>query len=245
MVEHPGGPTVLLVSYPELQQAWHRGLWDSGIGMDFARPESDLRAYRMVLVPQLQLLGDTAIDSLVAYVRDGGTLVCGFFTGVADVDDRIRPGGMDGRLRELFGIRTVHEWWPLDAGATVACDGFRGTLWSEELEPDGSAETVAAYREGELDGLPAVLRKGGAWYVSTLPEPDSLRDLLGRAAAEAGCTPRAGGAAHRGRGGAARRAALPAEPRPGTGRGSTAGPATSTCSRGPRPMAVWSWTATT
>ncbi|MFJ9143802.1 MULTISPECIES: beta-galactosidase [Streptomyces] len=178
-----------LVSYPELQQAWHRGLWDSGIGMDFARPESDLRAYRMVLVPQLQLLGDTAIDSLVAYVRDGGTLVCGFFTGVADVDDRIRPGGMDGRLRELFGIRTVHEWWPLDAGATVACDGFRGTLWSEELEPDGSAETVAAYREGELDGLPAVLRKGGAWYVSTLPEPDSLRDLLGRAAAEAGVRP--------------------------------------------------------
>lgn len=113
-----------LVSYPELQQAWHRGLWDSGIGMDFARPESDLRAYRMVLVPQLQLLGDAAIDNLVAYVRDGGTLVCGFFTGVADVDDRIRPGGMDGRLRELFGIRTVHEWWPLDAGATVACDGF-------------------------------------------------------------------------------------------------------------------------
>ncbi|WP_411118707.1 beta-galactosidase [Streptomyces sp. 058-1L] len=178
-----------LVSYPELLQAWHRGLWDSGIGMDFARPQSDLRAYRMVLVPQLQLLGDAAIDNLVAYVRDGGTLVCGFFTGVADVDDRIRPGGMDGRLRELFGIRTVHEWWPLDAGATVACDGFRGTLWSEELEPDGSAETVAAYREDELDGLPAVLRKGGAWYVSTLPEPDSLRDLLGRAAAEAGVRP--------------------------------------------------------
>ncbi|WGP08702.1 beta-galactosidase [Streptomyces sp. SH5] len=178
-----------LVSYPELLRAWHRGLWDSGVGTEFARPEADLSAYRLVLVPQLHLLGDAAIDNLVAYVRGGGTLVCGFFTGVADVDDRIRPGGMDGRLRELFGIRTVHEWWPLDAGATVACDGFRGTLWSEELEPDGSAETVAAYREGELDGLPAVLRKGGAWYVSTLPEPGSLRDLLARAAAEAGVRP--------------------------------------------------------
>ncbi|MEV5160200.1 beta-galactosidase [Streptomyces sp. NPDC053728] len=175
-----------LVSYPELLQAWHRGLWESGITTDFARPGADLSAYRMVLVPHLQLLDDAATDTLVAYVRGGGTLVCGFFTGVADVDDRIRPGGMDSRLRGLFGIRTVHEWWPLDADVTVECDGFRGTLWSEELEPDGSAETVAAYRGGELDGLPAVLRKGTAWYVSTLPEPEALRALLGRAAADAG-----------------------------------------------------------
>ncbi|MBM7439742.1 beta-galactosidase [Streptomyces sp. HB132] len=178
-----------LVSYTELVQAWHRGLWESGIGTEFARPEADLSAYRMVLVPQLQLLADAAVDNLVAYVRGGGTLVCGFFTGVADVDDRIRPGGMDDRLREMFGIRTVHEWWPLDAEATVECDGFRGTLWSEELEPDGSAETVAAYRGGELDGLPAVLRKGTAWYVSTLPEPEALRGVLGRVAAGAGVRP--------------------------------------------------------
>ncbi|MEU9063356.1 beta-galactosidase [Streptomyces sp. NPDC048430] len=178
-----------LVSYTELVQAWHRGLWEGGFSTEFARPDADLSAYRMVLVPQLQLLSDAATDNLVAYVRGGGTLVCGFFTGVADVDDRIRPGGMDSRLRELFGIRTVHEWWPLDEGATVECDGFRSTLWSEELEPDGSAETVSAYRGGELDGLPAVLRKGTAWYVSTLPEPEALRGLLGRAAAGAGVRP--------------------------------------------------------
>ncbi|MFE8005114.1 beta-galactosidase [Streptomyces sp. NPDC057418] len=183
-----GRPSAL-VAYPDLVQAWHRGLWESGIGTRFARPEADLSAFRMVVVPQLYLLTDAAIDNLVSYARSGGTLVCGFFTGVADVDDRIRPGGMDGRLRELFGIRTVHEWWPLDADASVECDGFRGGLWSEELEPDGSAETVSAYRGGELDGLPAVLRKGTAWYVSTLPEPHALRALLGGAAAGAGARP--------------------------------------------------------
>ncbi|WP_069170312.1 beta-galactosidase [Streptomyces griseus] len=183
-----GSPSAL-VEYPDLMRAWHRGLWESGIATEFARPDGDLGAYRLVVVPQLYLLDDAAIDGLVAYVRGGGTLVCGFFTGVADPDNRIRPGGMDSRLRELFGIRTVHEWWPLDADATTECDGFRGTLWSEELEPDGSAETVSAYRGGELDGLPAVLRKDTAWYVSTLPEPEALRDLLGRVAAGAGVRP--------------------------------------------------------
>ncbi|MDK1472415.1 beta-galactosidase [Streptomyces sp. 549] len=178
------------VDYPQVVAAWHRALWDAGLATDFAHPVSgDLAAYRMVVIPQLYLLRDEAIDRLVRYVEGGGTLVCGFHTGVADADDRVREGGMDHRLRELFGIRTVHEWWPLDAGETVDCGTFRGTLWSEELEPAGTAEVAVAYRTGELDGLPAVLRRGRAWYLGTLPEPDGLRGLLSRAAADAGVHP--------------------------------------------------------
>ncbi|MGW3101889.1 beta-galactosidase [Streptomyces sp. NPDC001100] len=178
------------VDHAEVVRAWHRALWESHLTTDFAHPEHDLSAYELVVVPQLYLLTDTAIDNLLAYVRGGGTLVCGFLTGIADEDDRVRPGGMDGRLRELFGIRTLHEWWPLDPGETVECEGFRGTLWSEEIEPeDGAADEAIPYKGGELDGLPAVLRKGRAWYVSTLPEPYAFRALLARVAAEAGVRP--------------------------------------------------------
>ncbi|MFJ3443641.1 beta-galactosidase [Streptomyces sp. NPDC086081] len=177
------------VEYPEVLRAWHGALWQAHLTTDFAHPEHDLTPYPLVVVPQLYALTDTAIGNLLAYVRQGGTLVCGFHTGVADEDDRVRPGGMDARLRELFGIRTLHEWWPLDEGETVTCEGFRGTLWSEELEGDGTAEEILRYRGGELDGLPAVLRKGRAWYVSTLPEPAALRDLLARVAAGAGVRP--------------------------------------------------------
>ncbi|WRZ90216.1 beta-galactosidase [Streptomyces sp. NBC_01007] len=175
--------------YAEVVRAWHRALWEAHLGTAFAHPEHDLSAYRMVVVPQLYLLTDAAIGNLLAHVRAGGTLVCGFLTGVADEDDRVRPGGMDERLRELFGIRTLHEWWPLDAGETAACDGFRGTLWSEEIEPDGTAVVEARYRGGELDGLPAVLRKGTVRYLSTLPEPAALRELLAKAADGAGVRP--------------------------------------------------------
>ncbi|MFE7710394.1 beta-galactosidase [Streptomyces sp. NPDC057486] len=183
-----GRPSALL-DYTELVQSWHRALWETGTATEFARPDDDLSRFRMVAVPQLYLLSDTAINNLVGYVRGGGTLVCGFFSGVADVDDRIRPGGMDERLRELFGIRTLHEWWPLDADTTVECDGFRAGVWSEELEAEPGTEIISAYRGGELDGLPAVLRRGRAYYVSTLPEPEALRALLGRVAAEAGAGP--------------------------------------------------------
>ncbi|MER5478890.1 beta-galactosidase [Streptomyces sp. NPDC002734] len=175
--------------YPHTLGAWHRALWQAHLTTDFAHPEHDLSAYRMVVVPQLYLLTDAAVDNLLAHVARGGTLVCGFLTGLADGDDRIRPGGMDARLRDLFGIRTLHEWWPLEEGESVRCAGFRGTLWSEELETDGTADETTPYQGGELDGLPAVLRKGRAWYLSTLPEPEPLRALLTRAAAAAGIRP--------------------------------------------------------
>ncbi len=103
-----GRPSSLL-DYTEVVQRWHRALWENGVATEFARPDADLSRFKAVAVPHLYLLTDASIDNLVAYAQGGGTLVCGFFSGVADIDDRIRPGGMDARLRELFGIRTLHE----------------------------------------------------------------------------------------------------------------------------------------
>ncbi|MFJ9425809.1 beta-galactosidase [Streptomyces sp. NPDC101249] len=177
------------VDHADLLTTWHRALWRAHLATDFAHPEHDLGAYRMVVVPQLYALTDRAVENLVGYVRDGGTLVSGFLTGVADQDDRIREGGMDARLRALFGVRTLHEWWPLETGETATTDAFDGTLWSEEIDKTPDAVAEAVYRGGDLDGLPAVLRTGRAWYLSTLPAPDALRDLLASIARDAGTGP--------------------------------------------------------
>ncbi|NJQ08247.1 beta-galactosidase [Streptomyces lonarensis] len=179
-----------LVTYEQLLTAWHRALWEENLTTTLAHPGADLTGYRLVVAPCPHLLTDTALRALTRYVASGGHLVCGFFSGVVDQDDRIHAGGMAAGLRRLLGIDTLHTWWPLGEGETVHCDdGTTGTLWSEELTAATGTETVTAYRGGELDGLPAVLRNGRAWYVSTLPEPAALRGLLRRVAAAAGATP--------------------------------------------------------
>ncbi|MFF2820820.1 beta-galactosidase [Kitasatospora cineracea] len=203
--EQPGRPSELL-DYQENVTAWHRALWEANHTTDLAHPAADLTRYRLVVIPSLYLLTDAALDNLAAHVRTGGTLVTGYFTGVADHQDRIRPGGVDARLREVLGLAAVHQWWPLNEGETLRCTGaedfrgplwaedFQGSLWAEELETAG-AEVVARYADGELAGHPAVTRhaygEGTAWYLSTRPEPDALRALLTRAARESGLRPAA------------------------------------------------------
>lgn len=192
----PGRPSNRL-DHAELLGRWHAALWAGHRTTDLAHPEGDLCGYRLVVVPNLYLLSDTALDRLTGYVHAGGSLVCGFFSGVVDGDDRVRAGGVDARLRDLLGLATVHDWWPLESGerrslASAALGTFRGELWSEDLETAG-ARTVAHYTDGELAGRPAITRhtagSGTAWYVSTLPEPNALRALLERAATVAGVPP--------------------------------------------------------
>ncbi len=164
-------------------------MWSAGITTDFAPPTADLSKYKLVVIPQLYLLTDDAITGLRQYVEAGGHVASGFFTGIADQDDRIRAGGMDATLRTIFGIDILHEWWPLDKDEQVDCGDFTGRLWSEEIEAATDAEVVARYTSGELADMPAVLRRGPALYISTLPDPAALRSSLSDAATRAGVHP--------------------------------------------------------
>ncbi|NGO71392.1 beta-galactosidase [Streptomyces sp. SB3404] len=150
-----------------LLDPWYAALYARGVTADFVRPGARLDGYRVLLAPNLYLLRREHSAQLARWVADGGHLVCGGFSGVVDENDHVHPGGAPGPLRELLGI-AVDEWWPVPDGATVGVrlpgGEARAALWSEWLEP-ADADPVAVYTDGELRGLPAVTRRGRAWYV--------------------------------------------------------------------------------
>ncbi|NAZ81615.1 beta-galactosidase [Kineococcus sp. R8] len=180
------------MTYPEAVRDVHRSLHGAGIAVDFARPGADLRAYRLVVVPSMYVLGDAAVRSLQEFVEAGGVLVVGCLTGYAAEDLHVVGGGYPGRLRDLLGVR-VDELHPLAEEEPVALSGgSRGHAWSEHVEP-GGAETVLTYESGSLAGGPAATRArsgaGTAHYLSTrLRGPDLDRYLADRCA-EAGVEP--------------------------------------------------------
>jgi beta-galactosidase len=153
---------------------------------------------------------DAAADNLRDFVRDGGTALVGYFSGIVDEHDHIRPGGYPGALRDLLGVRT-EEFFPLRAGESVRLDGGTGggtgygagggagggataDLWTEWLHLDG-AVADASYVDGPLPGVPALTRHaygtGTAWYLATRPDPATLAALVTRVRTAAGVEPAA------------------------------------------------------
>jgi len=188
---HPSSDVNLMTEV----RSWHRALWEQGVTCDFVHPDGDLGRYRLLLVPNLYLVTDAAAARIARFVRDGGTLVVGWFSGIVDEHDHIRLGGYPGAFRELLGIQ-VEEFAPLLAGQHVTITGLgrdhQATVWAERGRAT-DAEVVATYADGPAAGDPAVTRRsrgqGAAWYIGTHLEPEGMKEVLGRAMGDARIAP--------------------------------------------------------
>ncbi|MFD5824628.1 beta-galactosidase [Lentzea sp. NPDC060358] len=166
-------------------------LWRLGVVADFVRPSDDLSGYRLVLAPNLYLLTDAAATSIRSCVEGGGTFVLGFFSGVVDENDHVRLGGSPALLLDVMGV-CVSEFLPQSGTLTCSSDllgPFTADFWADDLEVT-TASVVAEVAEGELAGMPVVLRNafggGTAWYVATRPSAEAMRALLAHVASSAG-----------------------------------------------------------
>ena len=202
-IEQPASPTT--VAYLEVLFAWHRALTSLGVAVDFVRAQADLSGYRVVVAPAHFVMTDEQAANLAAFAGAGGTLVVGFGTAITDEHLRVRLGGYLGEpLRATLGV-WIEEFAPPAAPDLRAVGGgitppvglqgdpvgedATGSVWAEVVRVD-DADTLVRFRDGALDGMPAVTRRasgaGSGWYVATLPEPDPLRRLAARVLADAG-----------------------------------------------------------
>jgi len=173
-LQGPGLPAP--VDYLDEVRAAHKALGAA----DFVFPGEPVDRYRTVVVPALYLLDDAQADVLRRHVRDGGTLIVSYLSGVCDEHARVRLGGHPGALRDVLGIR-VEEFHPLagpvglEFGATAVREN--GMFWSERIHLEG-AVAEATYVDGSLEGLPAITRHGKAWYLSTRLGPDGYARIM-------------------------------------------------------------------
>jgi beta-galactosidase len=184
------------LSHRERVDAYYERLWRDGVTVDFAHPEADLGAYRLVVLPASYLLTERAAQNLRRYVENGGTVVVSYFSGIVDENDSVHPGGFGAPLRDVLGL-TVEEFLPLPAGVSIHLDldGLTADTWADDVTLDG-AEVVARYIDGPAADGPAITRHtlgaGQAWYISTRLDVDALATIFGSVYLAAGITPSAG-----------------------------------------------------
>ncbi|WP_265522445.1 beta-galactosidase [Oerskovia flava] len=183
------------LGFRERMRAYYERLWRDGVTVDFAHPEDDLSAYRLVVAPASYLLTAAAGENLTRYVADGGTLLVSCFAAVVDEHDAVHAGGFGAPLKTALGL-TVEEFLPMrdGEGCVVELDGHELTadVWSEDLVLDG-AQVRGTYRGGPVDGAPAITRNthgdGTGWYVSSRLDVEALAPVLAAVYADAGVKP--------------------------------------------------------
>ena len=180
------------LSYPDTVAAWYRALYKEGIQADFVPANVDaatLADYKLVLMPMVHMLSDSEEQLFTSYAQNGGNLVVGYFSNVADRTLRVKLGGYGGRLvKDVIGLY-VEEFYPLRESTVKLSNGFEAKLWAE-LSALNGAEVVAEFSSGQAQGQAAIVKRNlgasTAWYQGTELTDDSQRKFFNDIAKQLG-----------------------------------------------------------
>ena len=90
--------------YEEICQENYRAFWKMGISTDVINMDCDFSKYKLIVAPMLYMVREGVGERLNEFVKNGGTLVTTFWSGIVDENDLCFLGGFPGPLREVTGI---------------------------------------------------------------------------------------------------------------------------------------------
>jgi len=158
------------LDYMNQLHSWYRAIYNLGHTVDCVWVEEDFSKYKKIFVPSLMVCTQETVSKFETFVRNGGTLVVGPFSGV--VDENNSTDGIIQSFQKLLGV-TVNEFVPIapDRQSSISFNGVDLEIdtWSEDLSI-GSAEVMGTYNEKFLAGNPAItlhkIGNGECIYIS-------------------------------------------------------------------------------
>ncbi|EPH65262.1 MULTISPECIES: beta-galactosidase [Enterococcus] len=183
-LEYTSGPTVDL-KYVEQIHRYYRYFHEQNIAVDLVPVDADLSKYKLVAAPVLYMIKEGMQERLTDFVKQGGSLLTTYMSGIVDQSDNVHLGGYPGPLRELAGI------WVEEIDALAPEQSNVVSLVNEELTGTSNlvsdlihletAEALAHYTSNFYAGMPAVTKNmfgdGTVYYFGGQLE-DQLQDQL-------------------------------------------------------------------
>lgn len=190
-IECSAGPNCDLKYKDEIYN-YYQALYKLNIPVDIVGPEDDLGKYQLLIAPILYMTKTGYDEKIRTFVKNGGTFVTTFFSGIADEHDLIVTGGYPGKLRDIMGI-WVEESDALPSGAENHFT-YRGKAYPAKLLCDLShlegAEALSVYEEDFYAQMPAITKNqfgdGRAYYVATRSSEEFYQTLMADICEECG-----------------------------------------------------------
>ncbi|MFC4321560.1 beta-galactosidase [Litchfieldia salsa] len=196
-IDLSSGPSIALDYVKEVHK-YYEALYHQHIQVDMIGVDEDLSKYDIVIAPVLYMVKGGYANKLETFVKNGGTFITTFFSGVVNENDLVTLGGYPGELRELLGIwaEEIDALDPKETNQIVMKEDW-GNLKGDyecnilfDLIHSEGAEVLATYGSDFYQGMPVLTKNkfgaGEAYYVASSPDQQFLHGLLANLCEEKG-----------------------------------------------------------
>ena len=193
-IEYSAGPSRDL-KYLDEVFLYYRALEEQNYAVDIIGVEDDLAKYDVVVAPLLYMTKGNTDVKIRQFVKNGGTFITSYFSGIVDEHDLVITGGYPGKLRDILGIWVEEsDALPQDKrNHFVYRDvNFEASLLCDLMHLEG-AKALALYEEDFYAGTPVITEndfgKGKAYYVGTRSSQEFYRLFMRERMEEKGIFP--------------------------------------------------------
>lgn len=176
------------VKYMEEVEYYYRYFNEHNIPVDVLPASADLSSYALVAAPMLYMLDRAFAEEIRQFVKRGGVFVCTYYSGLADLNDVIYPGGYPGVLKEVCGIwveetdaLTDQESNTVKTGEELGNQEFVCGFLCDLIHLEG-ARPLGEYTQDFYAGMPCLCEneygKGRAVYIGSKLSRDGAEALM-------------------------------------------------------------------
>ncbi len=163
---------------------WYKPFYENGFAVDVIPMDCDFSKYDIIIAPFLYMLKNGTVERIESFVKNGGTLVATYLSGLVDENDMCYLGGFPaGNLKNVFGI------WNEETDSLP--EGMKNSVVFGEKSYDAvhvcdiihstGAEILGEYQSDFYAGMPAVTEnkfgEGKAYYVAFRNDEDFAADF--------------------------------------------------------------------
>lgn len=166
------------LKYEETCISHYAAFWKQGVTVDIIGAREDFSQYKLVIAPMLYMTHPGVGERIEAFVREGGTFVTTYWSGIVNENDLCHLGGFPGPLRGVTGIwsEEIDTLHPDENNSLLMSENSLGLSGSYRVEDfcdlihTESAQVLAVYGDDFYQGRPALtvnrFGKGDAYYMA-------------------------------------------------------------------------------
>lgn len=165
-------------NYEQVCERHYEPFWKEGIPVDVIDMDQDFSSYKLLIAPMLYMLKPGVAERIDSFVKNGGTFVATYWSGIVNENDLCFLNGFPGPLRNILGIwsEEIDSLYDSDVNHAIMTDKGLGLENEYKIETycdlihAETAEVLSVYKSDFYSGRPALTvnsyGKGKAYYIA-------------------------------------------------------------------------------